>query len=640
MAPEDRALARNAALARVGGAPAERPAAEAEARLRALVADITALDAEVEELAAALAAFARGWERALGEVFAELGAADRLVRRLQGLEDALLGLADRIAAGELAAPAPGKRRRRAKARRAPTDGAAREARGEDRGADDGAAGPEAEAAGGAGEPEPPPEVEAEEVALKRLYRRLARVLHPDLARDDAERARLGDLMAKVNAAYAKQDRTALEVMAERVGAGEPPGDLTDEERRAHLERRHATLAPILASLARERDRLARSDTQRLREETARREAEGRDHAAETRAEVLEEIAAARADAIVRLDRLTAAARALARARRTRMRELTKRGPTGARRVFDPLAESDLVRQSAARLERQRATPAARALALHLEDQARAAPWEVALTALAFLCEESRGRPPDALASAAGWAERWDRIRAAWPGAPDLATALGRLPRHLALGARLDGDDVLAGLQLAAEDLAAGVRVALGRAGVAAIAREVLAALGPDEACAGCGARGPARHLHRTRGLDTLHGLVCPSCGAVLRSYWRYGEVDGLEALAPHALELGLVAEVTAALGATSLGFQLLPGEAAALTAAGLARRFGELYLAPYAVDLPRDAVAVAGAKGPLAPGARVADAGALRLVLGPEAAMTEEGLLELLRSRIERRFRP
>jgi hypothetical protein len=272
--------------------------------------------------------------------------------------------------------------------------------------------------------------------------------------------------------------------------------------------------------------------------------------------------------------------------------------------------------------------------------ARAAPWEVALTALAFFAEASGGRPPDALASAEGWATRWDGIRAGWPAAPDLAHALAKLPRHLELGARADGDAVLAGLQLAGEDLSAGVRIALQRPAVAALAREVLAALGPEEACAGCGARGAARHLHRTRGLDTLHGLVCAACGAVLRSYWRYGEVDGLEALAPHALELGLVAEVTIALGATSIGFQLLPDEAAALTASLLARRFGELYLGPYGVELPRDAVGVAGPKGALDAPARVADAGPLRLTLGPAAGTTEEGLLELLRSRIERRFRP
>src|SRR5512142_2921550 len=275
-----------------------------------------------------------------------------------------------------------------------------------------------------------------------------------------------------------------------------------------------------------------------------------------------------------------------------MRELTKRGPTGARRAFDPLAESDLVRRGAARLDQRRATEAARELARHLEDQARTAPWEVALTCLAFFAEAAGGRPPDSLATAEGWTGVWEALREEWPAAPDLGRMLARLPRHLTLGARLEGDEVLAGLQLAAEDLAAGVLLAMERPAVARIGAAVLAELGPREPCPACGEAGPARHLHRTRGLDTLHGLVCTSCGAVLRSYWRYGEVDGLEALAPHALRLGLVAEVSAVLAGTAVGFQMLPEEAEALTAEKLRRRFADLYLTPYEVALPAGAVAV------------------------------------------------
>src|SRR5512142_1624047 len=325
-----------------------------------------------------------------------------------------------------------------------------------------------------------------------------------------------------------------------------------------------------------------------------------------------------------------------------MRELTKRGPTGARRAFDPLAESDLVRRGAARLEQRRATAAARELARHLEDQARTAPWEVALTCLAFFAEAAGGRPPDSLATAEGWTGVWDALREEWPAAPDLGRALARLPRHLTLGARREGDEVLAGLQLAGEELAAGVLIALDRPAVARIGADALAELGPREACAACGEAGPARHLHRTRGLDTLHGLVCGGCGAVLRSYWRYGEVDGLEALAPHALRLGLVAEVTAALAGTTLGFQLLPEEAEGLTADRLRRRFADLYLAPYEVAVEPGAIQILAqdADGPLGPGARVAGHGKLELVPAPEAGVTGPELLELLRARIERRFRP
>jgi hypothetical protein len=635
-APSARDLARRDALARTRAPEASGPGrtAELEARLRAVLEEVTALDLEIEALSAALAEFSRAWERQLGRAFAERGVAERLVRRLQALEDALLEESTRVSEAE-----PAERRRaQRRARKASSAARARAAR--DPGPEEEAwAEAQAEPAGPAA-PEAPPEVEAAEISLKRIYRRLARLLHPDLAQDDAERARLSDLMARVNAAYARGDLTELSVMAERVGAGEPLEELTDEERQAHLQARVANLERIAASLRRERDRLGRSDTERLRAEAARRAEAGGDLVAETRAELDDETQAAYADALHRLDRLAKAARELARARKGRMKELEKRGPTGARRTFDPLAESPLVRRGAARLDQRRATAAARELARSLEDQARAAPWEVALTCLAFFAEAAGGRAPEVLDGREGWTAVWDAVRGAWPAAPDLPRAMARLPRHLTLGARSQGDEVLAGLQLAAEDLSAGVLMALERPAVGRIGAAVLAALGPQETCAACGQAGPARHLHRTRGLDTLHGLVCGRCGAVLRSYWRYGEVDGLEALAPHALRLGLVAEVTAALGGTALGFQMLPDEAEALTAERLRRRFAELYLAPYEVALPPAAVQVLAEEGPLGPGARVAGRGRLELAPAPDAGVTGPELLELLRARIERRFRP
>src|SRR5512138_2751501 len=82
MPPTARELARRGGLARTqGGEPQGSPAAELEARLRAVLDEVTALDLEIEALSAALAEFSRTWERQLGERFAELAAAERLVRR-------------------------------------------------------------------------------------------------------------------------------------------------------------------------------------------------------------------------------------------------------------------------------------------------------------------------------------------------------------------------------------------------------------------------------------------------------------------------------------------------------------------------------------------------------------------------------
>jgi hypothetical protein len=263
--------------------------------------------------------------------------------------------------------------------------------------------------------------------------------------------------------------------------------------------------------------------------------------------------------------------------------------------------------------------------------------------LAFLLEAAGDRPPPAVAGAEGLAARWEVMRQAWPGAPALAEALARAPRHVVVGARLGQEEVVAGPQLAEAGLSAGVRLALEHGAVAAVARGVLSALGPEERCRRCRRAVLGLHLLRTRGLDERHGVVCPRCGGVLRSYWRYGEAEGLEALAPISLGLGLVVEQPLALGGTTLGFQLLPAEREALTARDLLARFAELYLEPYQAPVAVEVLRLApagGRAGPLAPRAGVAGRRDLSLRLAPEAGLAEEGLLELLRTRIERRFRP
>jgi hypothetical protein len=320
------------------------------------------------------------------------------------------------------------------------------------------------------------------------------------------------------------------------------------------------------------------------------------------------------------------------------------GGAVARRPFDPLAESALVRRSAARLDLERAGAPARALARWLEEAATRTPWEAGLTVLAFLLEAAGDRPPPAVVEAAGLAARWEVMRQAWPAAPALADALARAPRHLVVGARLGQDEVVAGPQLAEAGLVAGVRLALEHGAVAAVARQALAALGPEERCRRCRRAVLGLHLLRTRGLDERHGLVCPRCGAVLRSYWRYGEAEGLEALAPIALAVGLVVEQPVGLGGATLGFQFLPGQRQALTAGDLVSRFAELYLETYQVELGRAALRlVAGGRAaarPIPPRTAVAGLPGLSFQLGPQAGLAGEGLLELLRTRVERRFRP
>ena len=499
LADPGRALAGLRALVAAGGRGQEEDSAllELEARLKEVLLDVTDLDLELEELSGALLEFSRSLEVQLGPSFAARSVAERLLTRLLRLDDGLSAEALRLEKtpgvsasrrGRGGGAASSSRRARSRWKAGPPPPA------EDEEEVSGAA----DSASGEAEPSAPPEVEAAEVALKRIYRRLARLLHPDLAQGEEEAKRLSGQMAQVNAAYARGDLTELSVLAERLGAGEPLGELSKEERRAHLEKRIATLERILASLERERSRLQGSDTERLRAEADCRAKTGGDSVAETKAELLEETQAAYAEALHRLARLGRTARALGRVRKVRMGEIEKRGPTGARRAFDPLAESQLVRQGVVRLEERRATKAARELARALEDLASAQPWEVGLTLLAFFAEVAGGRPPESISTAEGLAATWDVLRAEWPGSPDLARALGRLPRHLVLGARSQGGEVWAGLQLATADLSAGVSIAMVRPAVLPLASKVLSGLGPREKCKGCGGEEPALHLYRTR----------------------------------------------------------------------------------------------------------------------------------------------
>jgi hypothetical protein len=373
-------------------------------------------------------------------------------------------------------------------------------------------------------------------------------------------------------------------------------------------------------------------------EAGRRAAEGGDLVEETRRDVEAEAAEARADARQRLERLWRSAEEAGRLWRRAMTGLVRRGGGGLRR-FDPLAESPVVRQGAARLARQRAGPAARDLARRLEAAAERTPWEAAAVVLAYLAEAA-GRPPEAIAAPGGWAERWALLREAWEDAPDFETLLARPPRHLGLelGLRARDGAVGAGLQLASADLGPGVELAMAREPVARVARAVLAALGPRLRCGRCRRARLALHVVRTRGLDEVHGLACPACGAVLRSWWRYGEAEGLEALAPIALRLGLVSEQVVRVGDATVAFQLPARAREKLTAGRLRALFADLYLRPAAIALRAGALQVWVGGKELRPSARLPAAG-VRLAVAPGASPGTRDLVEALRARVARRFR-
>jgi hypothetical protein len=122
-------------------------------------------------------------------------------------------------------------------------------------------------------------------SLKRLYRELARKIHPDLATNEPDRARRQNLMAQANEAYAEGDESRLrrilndyESSPESVAGEGPAAELIRVIRKiAQVKRR-------LSDIADETKRVMESDLMALKTKVHEASREGRD--------VLNEMAAA------------------------------------------------------------------------------------------------------------------------------------------------------------------------------------------------------------------------------------------------------------------------------------------------------------------------------------------------------------
>ncbi len=203
--------------------------------------------------------------------------------------------------------------------------------------------------------------------------------------------------------------------------------------------------------------------------------------------------------------------------------------------------------------------------------------------------------------------------------------------------RLAGDELRLGLQLVAPGLVSGVRASLRKAAVPSVARTVLSALGPRLGCDRCG-EVLAVHVPRLTGVDEVHGLVCPACGALLRSYLRFGPPEGLEGFAAVALRAGLTSAVRVRLGHGALTFGMLPAERSRLTAAELLSRFEALCLLPHQLHLPPGSLSVRVGGRRLAPEASLPRRGALSFAVARTSARSAGWLLGQLRGRVARRF--
>lgn len=77
--------------------------------------------------------------------------------------------------------------------------------------------------------------------LKQLYRRLARRFHPDLARNNQERERFTNLMAKINDAYARRDIDTLRMLDDAENDPDEQNLSTNKRTLKYLYRQYAEL---------------------------------------------------------------------------------------------------------------------------------------------------------------------------------------------------------------------------------------------------------------------------------------------------------------------------------------------------------------------------------------------------------------
>lgn len=131
--------------------------------------------------------------------------------------------------------------------------------------------------------------------LKRIFRDVAKAVHPDRAVDDAARFRRHSLMAEANRAYAEQDEDRLRLILRAwEQSPEAVGSETPEAAEARLAHRATELEMRLADLEREFAAVRGSAIARLQRRIDETRAQGWDLFAEMLLHVRREIAGARA----------------------------------------------------------------------------------------------------------------------------------------------------------------------------------------------------------------------------------------------------------------------------------------------------------------------------------------------------------
>jgi len=245
--------------------PEEQELARKQAELASLQAELAQGELDAATLRAEVHAFEARYLRIVGARYAEL---DEIKAQI---------------AEALADAAPLEQESRTEARRARAQ--ARES------AD--------AAADGADEGRLPPKFQPSE-SLRRLYREVARRIHPDLASDDRDRARRTQLMAEANRAYEEGDEARLQAILREWESS--PEAVKGEGAGAELVRVIRKIAQVrrrLRDIQTEIARLKESDICKLKVKVDEAEAQGRDLLAEMVARLDWQIADARQELAAR-----------------------------------------------------------------------------------------------------------------------------------------------------------------------------------------------------------------------------------------------------------------------------------------------------------------------------------------------------
>lgn len=481
---------------------------------------------------------------------------------------------------------------------------------------------------------PPPALDR----IKAAYRALARRFHPDLARTEEERVALSERMARINALYRDGDVDRLEVMAEQAKGGEIDDTEAElSEQLTLLEERLAWFDLVLENLTSERASLERTPTCVLLREVEKASARGRDHLVDIKRGLRSRIEKS-------YTLVTIAARQLeseVKRFNSRSSSLTPRQVEALERSFDPFSDKRVVRLGLEELKNLVAHPGARQLAERLEREAERRPTVLRLLLFTYIAELSTF-PLPGLERFEDISLRLDALARPQELHASLERALVDADAWVEYGVRKATERVAhLGLRFRSEAVREALAVMLRALPIRRELRRVLGVLGEREACASCATDVFAVPLFRTHGLDDFRSLVCPLCGATLKSYWMPKGQDVQAVLNDAFLDFELVTEWSFRLGRSSFGVQLLPLQVDELDVGRLKQRVFDDVFRRYQLEIELKQLrlvqegAVVSEKTPLSQ----LTSTSFVITLAENAPVREDEALEMVLHRVRNRFR-